>query len=336
MAIRNHTLAVIIPSYRAADTISEVVEAVPDCVDYIIIVNDASPDNLENVVSSLSDSRIVYLTHERNTGVGGAMVTGFRKGLALGVDLLVKIDADGQMDPKYIDRFAMAALRHGCDYVKANRFGHIEALPKMPRLRFWGNLAMTILTKFASGYWNVFDPQNGYLMITRSMLKRFDLDRIDRGYFFENSMLINLNIVRARIGEIHIPANYGDEESSMRLPEILKTFPIKLLKGYVYRVYQKYVFRSVSPYSMLVFFGLLFISWGIGWGGISWYESWATGVPATTGAVMLALLPFLLGWSLFLQALAFDVQEAGPSLLFDYDDETLNPDNDLSCPPGLL
>jgi dolichol-phosphate mannosyltransferase len=335
LAIENQTIAVVIPAYRAARTIADVIDRIPDYVDWVIIVNDRSPDDLDSVVRQLADPRIIYKGHEKNLGVGGAMATGYRQALELGADLIAKIDADGQMDPYYLDRFAMAAIRYGCDYVKANRFGHIDSLPQMPRLRLFGNLALTILTKFVSGYWNVFDPQNGYVMITRRMLKRFDLTKIDPTYFFENSMLINLNIVRAKIGEIYLPAHYGNETSSMRLGAIVKTFPIKLFKGYVYRLYQKYIFRSVSPYFLMILFGVFFLGWSVLWGGFKWYESWAGGIPATTGAVMLALLPFLLGWSLILQAIALDVHEAGPCLLFDYDDEDLAaPDDPAHGPSG--
>jgi dolichol-phosphate mannosyltransferase len=324
MSIGNKSIAIVIPSYNAAITIKSVIKKVPDYVDWIIVVNDASVDNTIDVVMSINDSRMVLISHKKNMGVGGAMVTGFRKALELRADLIAKIDADGQMDPNYLDRFARVCLLHNCDYVKANRFGHITALPAMPRIRFTGNLILTFLTKFVSGYWNIFDPQNGHIMITRKMLKRLDLARIDESYFFENSMLINLNIIRAKIGEIYLPAHYGSEVSSMKLGQIILSFPKKLILGYVYRVYQKYIFRSLSPYALLLFFGVASTAWGITWGAITWYKSFTTAIPATTGTVILALLPLLLGWTSLLQALVIDIHDSGPSLLFDYDDETLN------------
>jgi glycosyltransferase involved in cell wall biosynthesis len=263
------------------------------------------------------------LSHDRNCGVGGAMITGFKKALDLNADFIAKIDADGQMDPSCLDRFVQVCLLYNCDYVKANRFGHLDALPVMPKKRLYGSIILSFLTKLASGYWNVFDPQNGYIMITRKMLRRLDLKRIDQGYFFENSMLILLNIMRARIGEIYLPACYGTEVSSMKLSNILRTFPGKLCAGFIYRVYQKYFFRSLSPFFLLLNLGLVCCLWGALWGGWAWYKSSVTGIPATTGTVVLALLPFILGWSALLQAFVLDVQDAGPCLLFDYDDETL-------------
>jgi dolichol-phosphate mannosyltransferase len=325
MGTKNISIAVVIPAFRAEATIGAVIQQVPECVYQIIVVDDASPDQTANIVARITDPRIILIRHERNLGVGGAMVSGYRKALESGADLIAKIDADGQMDPRYLDRFAAAAVRCRCDYVKANRFGHIANLAAMPKTRLAGNLALTIFTKFVSGYWNVFDPQNGYILITRKLLKRLDLDRIDQGYFFENSMLIQLNIMRARIAEIYLPAKYGAEVSSMKLPHIAQSFPGKLLRGFFYRIYQKYVFRSLSPFAVLTGFGLIAITWGVLWGGAAWWISYTTRVAATTGTVMIALLPFLLGWSALLQAFVLDVQDAGPCFLFDYDDEALRP-----------
>jgi hypothetical protein len=155
------------------------------------------------------------------------------------------------------------------------------------------------------------------------MLRRLDLKKVDHGYFFENTMLILLNVMRAKIGEIYLPAQYGNEVSSMRLTNILWTFPRKLFYGLMYRIYQKYIFRSLSPFFLLLSFGLVFFIGGSVWGSLAWYESIRTGIPATTGTVILALLPIVLGWSALLQAFVIDAQDAGPSLLFDFDDEEI-------------
>jgi glycosyltransferase involved in cell wall biosynthesis len=328
VAIDGQSLAIIIPAYRAEATIKSVLDKVPKYVDWIVVVDDASPDGTSTTAMQVADRRIILIRHDRNLGVGGAMVTGFQRALELQADLIAKIDADGQMDPSYLDRFVRVCRLYGCDYVKANRFGHLDDIAAMPKIRLWGSVVLSFLTKLVSGYWNVFDPQNGYLLITRQMLKRLDLQRIHRGYFFENSMLILLNILRARIGEIYLPAVYAGEASSMKLGKILRTFPGHLLGGLVYRIYQKYFFRSLSPFFLLLVFGLICSIWGCLWGGVAWYKSYSTGIPATTGTVVLALLPLILGWSALLQAFVLDVQDAGPCLLLDYDDEALNPSRD--------
>lgn len=320
MSLFGKKIAVVIPSYRAAHSIGPLVERIPDYVDSIIIVDDCSPDDLGTVVGGLRDERIAYLRHERNQGVGGAMVTGFRKALELKADLVCKVDADGQMDPKHLGAFAHAACDYHCDYVKANRFGHIEALRSMPRRRLWGNVALSVLTKISSGCWNVFDPQNGYVMITRRMLCRLNLEVIDRGYFFENSMLINLNILGARIGEVYIPAKYDAEVSSLHIGRILYNFPVRLLKGLIYRVYQKYIFRSVSPVLLLLAMGVPALMFGVIWGAVAWIRSYETGITASTGTVVLSLLPLLIGAMCILQALVLDVQLAGPTVLADIDE----------------
>jgi len=268
-------------------------------------------------VQALGDNRIVYLRHQRNQGVGGAMVTGFRKALDLRADFVAKIDADNQMDPQFLPCFVRVALECQCDYVKANRFGHLDALQAMPRARKIGNIVLSFLTKLASGYWNVFDPQNGYLMLSRSMLRRLDLARIDRGYFFENSMLINLNILRARVAEIYLPAQYAGEVSSLRIGQILTAFPGKLWRGLLHRLYQKYVFRSVAPVFLLLLAGVPATVFGAIWGAVAWWHSAATGVPAATGTVVISLLSLILGSQFILNALLLDVQDAGPSILVE-------------------
>jgi dolichol-phosphate mannosyltransferase len=323
MSIQGHSLAVVIPAYRAAGTIASVVRAVPAFVDHIIIVNDCSPDNLSEVLADLTDPRLVVMAHEKNQGVGGAMITGFRRAMELNAAFVAKVDADGQMDPAILDRFVRMALRFDCDYVKANRFGHVSSLEAMPRLRLWGNILLTFATKFASGYWNLFDPQNGYVMVSRRMLKRLDLECLDRSYFFENSMLINLNILRARIGEIYLPAVYGGEVSSLHVGRVLRSFPLKLFRGLTFRIYEKYVFRSISPIFPLLSFGLASLAFALMFGGYAWSRSVATGIPAATGTVTLALLAVLMSVSCLLQAMVLDVHDAGECVLLDWDDESL-------------
>ncbi len=328
MIRQKYRLAVVVPAFRAARTIGPVIGAMPPYVDHIIVVDDLSPDNLEEEVAALGDSRIIYLRHDKNKGVGGAMVSGYRKALELEADLVAKVDADGQMDPVFLDRLSLVALDWDCDYVKANRFGRISHLEGMPRARLLGNIFLGFLTKAASGYWNIFDPQNGYTLITGRMLKRLELERIDESYFFENSMLIHLNVVQARVGELYLPARYGDEQSSMKLFRIVTSFPLKLFRGFSFRIFQKYILRSTSPVFIYLLFGILGVGWGTGFGSYAWIKSIASGQVATTGQVLLAVLPFLMGWTAILQALSLDAMDCGSPILVDWDDERLNEKND--------
>jgi len=242
------SLAVVIPAYNAETSIRSVILSVPAYVERIIIVDDGSADQTRKAVQSLDDPRIVLLYHERNRGVGGAMVTGYKAALATGVDLVAKIDADGQMAPDYLVKMARLAVEEKYDYVKGNRFQKSGSLPEMPPVRLVGNLVLKFLTRMASGFREISDPQNGYVLITRHMLARLPLDRIDRGYFFENSMLIELNILEGRIAEMYVPARYGGEMSSLRISRIIWTFPPKLVAGLVSRIIRKYVIpRRIKP-----------------------------------------------------------------------------------------
>lgn len=236
-----YSLAVVIPAYNAEKTIQSVILSLPVNVERIIVVDDGSVDQTSNAVQSLDDPRIVLLYHERNQGVGGAMVTGFKAALTTGVALVAKIDADGQMEPDYLNKMAQLAVEQRCDYVKANRFQRNGPLPKMPPVRLAGNLVLAFLTRIASGFREILDPQNGYVLITRHMLTRLPLDRIDRGYFFENSMLIELNVLGGRVSEMYVPARYSGEMSSLIISRIIWTFPPKLIAGFISRIIRKYV-----------------------------------------------------------------------------------------------
>src|SRR4029079_14012769 len=172
------TVAVAIPAFRAESTIAAVVGTLPDFVDHVVVVDDASPDGTGRVLAGLPAGRLKVLRHEKNRGVGGAMKTAFLRCLELGVDVVVKMDADGQMDPAHLGPLIDALIKTGCDYAKGNRFLDAHALAAMPRVRLWGNLALTFLTKMASGYWHIFDPQNGYVACRASTLRRLDLDAI--------------------------------------------------------------------------------------------------------------------------------------------------------------
>ncbi len=239
--IDSYHLAVIIPAYNAETSIRSVILSLPVNVERIIVVDDGSVDQTSEAVRSLDDPRIILLCHNRNQGVGGAMVTGFKAALAAGVDLVVKIDADGQMEADYLNKMAGLAIEQRYDYVKANRFQKRGPLPEMPPIRLVGNLVLAFLTRMASGFREISDPQNGYVLITRQMLSRIPLNRIDRGYFFENSMLIEINVLGGRVAEMYVPARYGGEMSSLRISQIIWTFPPKLIAGFFSRIIRKYV-----------------------------------------------------------------------------------------------
>jgi glycosyltransferase involved in cell wall biosynthesis len=307
---RGLTVAVAIPAFRAEATIGQVIATLPELVDRIVAVDDASPDGTGAALAAVSDKRLETIRHEKNRGVGGAMKTAFRRCLELGADVVVKMDSDGQMDPAHLPALLDALVDTGCDYAKGNRFLDERALRDMPRVRLFGNLALTFLTKMASGYWHVFDPQNGYVACRTTMLKRLDLDAVADDYFFENDMLVHLNILEGRVVDVPMPARYGDERSSMRLATVLRRFPLRLLDRLRKRVWQRYVVRDFSPVALFLFLGAPLMLAGVAFGAWAWYESATTGVVSSTGRVMLSVLPIVIGFQLILQAVLLDISSS--------------------------
>jgi glycosyltransferase involved in cell wall biosynthesis len=305
---RGRTIGVVIPAYNVERSIRKVIEGIPEWVDRIIVVDDASRDGTFETVRGIASNRLIVLHHDVNQGVGGATVTGLRQALDDGVKVAVKMDGDGQMDQRYLPALLDAVTIQGYDYAKGNRFLHSAELSAMPRHRFFGNFALTFLTKLTSGYWNVFDPQNGYLAIRREALSQLNLDRLAKRFFFENDLLIHLNILGFRVKDVAIPAVYGDEVSNLKVSRVLGSFPLYLFRRFWYRIYQKYVLRDFSPIAVFLFLGLAFFLWGTGFGLYTWWRSAMTGEIATTGTVMLSVLPFLIGFELLLQAVILDIQ----------------------------
>lgn len=306
---RQQRVAVVIPAYNVAKHVERVIKGMPEFVDDIIVVDDASLDRTAEVLDGVEDSRVTVLRHAVNQGVGGAMVTGYKFALGRGAAVVVKMDGDGQMDPWYLAELLDAILVDGYAYAKGNRFLNGEELSRMPKIRLIGNFLLTFFTKLTSGYWNVFDPQNGFVGIGAGVLRKLPLDRLARRYFFENDMLIHLNVLRAKVKDVAIPARYGEERSSMRLSYVLATFPVYLMRRFCYRIYQRYVLRDFSPVAVFWVFGTLLLGWGAGFGAYTWIKSSWSGHVASTGTVMLSALPLILGFQLTLQAILIEIQE---------------------------
>ncbi|MDP8925234.1 MAG: glycosyltransferase [Chloroflexota bacterium] len=301
---------VVLPCYNVAGQVAAAIAAVPEWVDGIVAVDDASTDDTACVLAAIRDPRLVVVRHERNRGVGGAVATGFDCAAEQGADILVKVDGDGQMDLDYLPPILDALTKDGYDYAKGNRLLDRKALARMPRVRFVGNLILTFLTKLVSGYWHLLDPQNGFVAIRSTTWALLDRERIFCGYFFENDMLISLNILGARIKDVPMPARYGDEPSSLRVRSIIPLFSWLLLNRTVYRFYMKYVLLDFSPSALFVLAGLPLFFWGFGFGAYSWWVNSQQGTFASTGTVMLSVLPLLVGFQLLLQALVLDIQQS--------------------------
>jgi dolichol-phosphate mannosyltransferase len=300
-------IAIIIPCYRVERHIAGVVRSIPARFGTIICVDDASPDASAAVIEALADPRVTLLRHAVNRGVGGAMKTGYQEAMRLNADICVKMDGDGQMSPDDLHDLLEPLLDGSSDYSKGNRFVDLNALKAMPTIRLAGNGVLSFISKLACGYWNMMDVSNGFTAIRTEMLKRMDFSKISDRYFFETSMLIELNILRARTADVEMPARYGDETSSLRISKVATTFPALLAKGLLRRFYVRYLVEEFSIVSLFTLLGLPMVALGTGFGLFHWVQSFQTGLAATAGTVLVAALPIILGFQLLVAALVLDV-----------------------------
>jgi len=235
------------------------------------------------------------------------MVTGFRKALELGAQIIVKMDGDGQMDARHLPSLLVPLVRGQADYTKGNRFRDFQSLRQMPLIRRLGNMGLGFLTKVATGYWNVFDPTNGYVAIRAEALAQLPLERVDNTYFFETSMLGNLYLLGAVVRELPMPAQYRDEVSSLLIHRVLLEFPLKLFAAFLRRLWLKNFIYDFTMVSVYLLTGLPLLAFGLLFGAVKWIEYARRNVPAPTGTVMLPTLSVLLGIQILLSAIEFDL-----------------------------
>jgi dolichol-phosphate mannosyltransferase len=300
-------IAVVIPAYKVKQFIKNLVLSLPPSIDLIIIVDDKCPESSGQEAERINDSRISVIKHERNMGVGGAVISGYKKALEAGCDIVVKIDGDGQMDPRYIPALIAPLINDDADFTKGNRFIDFKALKTMPKIRLFGNSILSFLLKIASGYWHIFDPTNGYTAIHRRVLEKLDLNKISHRYFFESDMLIHLNISNAVVRDVSIPAKYGNEISSLNISKIVFQFPPKLLKGFIKRIFLKYYIYDFNMASVYLLLGLPMFLFGVTYGIIEWIDSIIHGVTKTAGTIMLSALPIIVSFQMLLQAINLDI-----------------------------
>lgn len=313
-------IAVVIPCYRVKSHILSVIKAIGSDVTNIYVIDDSCPDGSGNfVLSHCKDRRLKVITHEVNQGVGGAMITGYRAALADNNEIVIKIDGDGQMDPRLLGRFVKPILKGQADYTKGNRFFTPEYLAAMPKTRLVGNAFLSFVNKIISGYWDIMDPTNGYTAIHSTVLKSLPLDKLDHGYFFESDMLVRLNIARAVVKDISMTAIYQDECSNLKITKTLFEFPFKYINRFFKRLFYNYFLRDFNIGSLALVFGLLLNSFGIVFGLNRWIYGGVTHTDASSGTVMLAALPIIVGFQLILFSLQFDIMSVPKVVLSNKD-----------------
>lgn len=301
-------IAVVIPCYRVTKHILGVIEEIGTEVWRIYVVDDKCPDESGSYVeANCQDPRVVVLRHEVNQGVGGAVMTGYQAAIADGADVIVKLDGDGQMDPALIPNFIGPILDGEADYTKGNRFFDLEKIRAMPPVRLIGNAVLSLMTKLSSGYWDLFDPTNGYTAIHADVARYLPFGKISSRYFFETDMLFRLNTLRAVVVDVPMDAKYGEEESNLKIPKIVGEFLIKNLRNFSKRIFYNYYLRDMSLASIELPLGILLFLGGGGIGAWHWLQSAREGVFTSAGTVMLSALPVLVGLQLILSFLAYDI-----------------------------
>ena len=301
-------IAVVIPSYRVKRHVLAVIEAMPLAVDRIYVVDDCCPEQSGAFVEAANtDRRVRVIYHEKNQGVGGATLTGYRAAYEEGADVVVKVDGDGQMDPALIPQFVEPVLAGQADYTKGNRFFDPRYLSAMPAMRLFGNLVLSFVSKLSSGYWDIMDPTNGYTALAARLYPLLNADRIERRYFFESDMLFRLGLAQAVVRDVPMRPVYGDEESSLSIRKTALEFPAKHLSRFIKRVGYTYFVRDFNIGTLQLVVGVLLLLFGVIFGSIQWARSMSEGIPATSGTVMLAGLPIILGFQSLLSAVQFDI-----------------------------
>ncbi len=310
-----HTIGVIIPYYNAAKHIENVVNKLPVFISKVIIVDDCGKEPIPEslVAQSKTSDRIVIVKNEKNLGVGGATKHGFQKAIELELDYAIKVDADDQMDSSYIPDLLKPLIENKAEYAKGNRFKDFKALKQMPFVRKIGNLGLSFLTKVASGYWNNFDPTNGFFAIKVDVLKQLDFTNIHRDYYFESSLIAELYFQDARIKDVPMPANYGDEKSSMKVWQIPFIFIPKLTKTFIKRIFKSYFIYDFNIASVYLLFGFPMFLFGMIYGIYNWVHYATLGEFTPTGTIMLITVSLILGFQLLLQAIQYDILKAPKS-----------------------
>jgi glycosyltransferase involved in cell wall biosynthesis len=260
------SIAVVVPCFNEETQIRGVIETMPTFVDKIIVVDDRSPDTTAEVVRACmrDDARVELLVHEENRGVGAGIATGYKRSLELGMDVAVVMAVDGQMPPDELADIVRPVTSGQADYAKANRLVTQDAWTTIPRARFLGNSMLSLLTKIASGYYQVADSQTGYTAITSSMLRRLDLDAMYPRYGYPNDMLVRLNVLRARVVDVaSVPVYDVGEVSGIKIRRVLFTMSWLLLKRFVWRLWKLYVVRDFHPLVMFYVLGVVMLTGGV-------------------------------------------------------------------------
>ncbi|GGA66986.1 hypothetical protein GCM10011521_01330 [Arenimonas soli] len=301
-------IAVVVPCYRVVRHVLPLLAAIGPEVDRIYCVDDACPDGSgDHIQAGSRDPRVVVLRHGHNQGVGAATLTGYRQAIADGARVIVKIDGDGQMDPALLPAFVAPILAGEADYTKGNRFWDLDRVREMPLARRIGNLGLSFLAKASTGYWDIFDPTNGYTAIHADLAARLPMERIGRRYFFESDLLFHLNLQRACVVDVPMAARYGDQTSHLSPLRALFEFPLRHLGNSLRRIFYNYFFRDMSVGSIELLAAIGLLGFGAVFGGLHWWNSAHDGVATPVGTIMISTVAVISGLQFLLAFVSYDV-----------------------------
>jgi dolichol-phosphate mannosyltransferase len=305
---RTRCVVAVVPAYKLDESIFGLISELQKYVEQVIVVDDRCPNSVGRLVQDKFNSpKVLVVFNEKNLGVGGAVKIGYKLALLNGADIVVKIDGDGQMDPVLIPSLISPILSDRADYTKGNRFYTLESLKSMPRMRILGNSVLSMFNKFSSGYWNVFDSNNGFTAISRDALQTLDLDKVSNSYFFESDMMFRLYCNRLVVLDIPMNSVYGSEKSNLSIPRITFEFLYKHVRNAFKRFFYSYVLRDASVATIQLPLGLVLLSFGLVNSLAIWFDSSTTGIPNNPGTVMLASLGILTGLQFTLAFISYDV-----------------------------
>jgi glycosyltransferase involved in cell wall biosynthesis len=301
-------VGVVVPAYNEERLIADTIRGVPDFVDVVVVVDDCSTDGTVAQVEALADPRVVLLRHDENQGVGAAIVAGYHAAIAARMDVTTVMAADNQMDPGDLRTLVEPVARGEVDYAKANRLFTGQAWEQIPHARYLGNAVLSLLTKIASGYWHVADSQSGYTAVALPTLELLDIDRIYKRYGFPNDMLVHLNVWNARVRDFPSRPIYGvGEQSGIRLWKVVPSISWLLLKGFFWRLKEKYVIRDFHPLVFFYVFGIFMFTVGLVLGIVEVVLR-ILGNQLTVGTVVLVALLLIFGAQFTLFAMWFDME----------------------------
>ena len=300
-------IAVVVPCYRVTRHIVAVLAAIGPEVEAIYCVDDACPEGSGDLIErEIRDTRVRVLRNGTNQGVGGAVMAGYRQAVTDGARVIVKIDGDGQMDPTLVPSFVAPILRGEADYCKGNRFWDLGGIGQMPLLRRLGNLCLSFMAKASTGYWDLFDPTNGYTAIHADVASRLPQASISRRYFFETDILFRLNTMRAVVIDVPMDARYADEVSGLRISHIVGGFAFNHLRNFAKRIAYNYFLRDMSPASLELLLGAALLGFGAGFGAWHWWHSAQIGSATPVGTIMIATVAVISGLQFLLAFLSYD------------------------------